>query len=178
MLLVRRRRWCSWPASDRPQTELSAGDGPRGRGRLRGPLNGPGLTAVAASGKVIHTDAEWRVDLLTPEQYRVCREKGTEPPYTGEYTDTEDKGVYRCVACGQELFAYIQVPFRDGLARATGCRSTRPSNPSGDRSLGMERTEVMCSRCGATSATSSTTAPSRRDCDIAFSIALKFAKEP
>ena len=49
------------------------------------------------------SDNDWRA-VLTPEQYRVLREAGTEPPFTGEYVDTEDEGVYRCAACGNPLF--------------------------------------------------------------------------
>ena len=64
--------------------------------------------------KVQRTEAEWR-EVLTPEEYHVLREAGTEAPLTGEYTDTKTEGVYRCRACGAELFrsdAEVRVPLR------------------------------------------------------------------
>ncbi len=94
------------------------------------------------------TDAEWR-DELTPEQYRILRQKGTEPPFTGAYWDTEAPGVYRCAGCGQELFTA-------GAKFDSGCgwpSFDRPMGEAGveeheDTSFGMIRTEVTCSRCG------------------------------
>ena len=87
---------------------------------------------------------------LTPEQYHVMREKGTEPPFSGDYVYTKDDGVYRCAACGQELFS-SDAKFDSG----TGWPSfTDPVNTANvllqeDTSHGMIRTEVVCSRCGA-----------------------------
>jgi peptide-methionine (R)-S-oxide reductase len=92
---------------------------------------------------------EWK-ERLTPEQYHVCREKGTERAFTGEYYATKDKGVYRCGCCGQELFS-SEAKFDSG----TGWPSFwSPMNEASvkteeDRSYGMHRTEVTCSRCGA-----------------------------
>lgn len=87
---------------------------------------------------------------LTPEQYHVIREKGTEPPFSGEYVYTKDDGVYRCAACGQELFSS-----EDKFDSGTGWPSfwqpadkTRVLEES-DTTFGMKRTEVMCSRCGS-----------------------------
>ena len=92
---------------------------------------------------------QWR-EKLTPEQYRVTREKGTEPPFSGEYHDCKEAGVYRCVCCGNELFRS-----QDKFDSGTGWPSfTRPSaeehvNNEIDLSHGMRRVEVLCSRCDA-----------------------------
>jgi peptide-methionine (R)-S-oxide reductase len=94
------------------------------------------------------TDEEWR-ERLSPEQYAVLREKGTERPFTGKYVHTKDDGVYRCAACGNELFR-SDTKFESG----TGWPSfTEPANRQNvelheDRSFGMVRTEVTCKRCG------------------------------
>jgi peptide-methionine (R)-S-oxide reductase len=99
--------------------------------------------------KIEKTDDEWRQQ-LTPLQYYVTRQKGTEPPFAGEYTDTEDDGVYRCVACGQPLFSST-TKFHSG----SGWPSFwEPLDEEGvetetDSSHGMRRTEVLCSRCEA-----------------------------
>ena len=99
--------------------------------------------------KVHKSAAEWRAE-LTPEQYHVAREKGTERAFTGEYYQTKDKGVYRCRCCGQELFA-SDTKYESG----TGWPSFwQPANEDAvdlhtDRSYGMARTEVTCSRCDA-----------------------------
>ncbi len=95
------------------------------------------------------TDEYWKAK-LTPEQYRVLREKGTEAPGTGQYVDNHADGVYRCMACGQELFA-SDTKFESG----SGWPSfTDPVNLEhvelhDDSSLGMRRTEVMCKNCGS-----------------------------
>lgn len=101
------------------------------------------------SEKAIKSDEEWRRQ-LTPEQHRVCRQKGTEPPFTGKYWDSKEKGIYRCVCCGNELFS-SETKFDSG----TGWPSFWvPSSPekiqtAEDRGLFMRRTEVLCSRCDA-----------------------------
>ena len=100
-----------------------------------------------ASGKVVKTDAQWR-EMLTPEQFHVCREKGTERPFTGKYDGCKDPGIYVCVCCGNPLF--------DSAAKfdsGTGWPSfTAPVAPEAvtdedDTSLFMRRTEAMCARC-------------------------------
>jgi peptide-methionine (R)-S-oxide reductase len=99
--------------------------------------------------KIEKSEQEWR-EQLTPEQYEIVREKGTERPFTGKYVDTKDDGTYACVACGNELFS-SDTKFDSG----TGWPSffepmendavvTKPDN-----SLFMRRTEVLCARCGA-----------------------------
>jgi peptide-methionine (R)-S-oxide reductase len=99
--------------------------------------------------KIQKSKAEWRAQ-LSPEQYHVAREKGTEPPFTGEYWSSKQKGVYCCVCCGQELFS-SDTKFDSG----TGWPSfTQPITgqaveTEADRSHFMTRTEVLCSRCEA-----------------------------
>jgi peptide-methionine (R)-S-oxide reductase len=100
------------------------------------------------SEKIRKTDAEWRKE-LTPEQYYVMRQKGTEPPFTGKYHDAKEAGTYVCASCGQPLFD-SKTKFESG----TGWPSfTAPAAPESveketDASHGMIRTEVNCSRCG------------------------------
>ena len=93
------------------------------------------------------TDAEWKKE-LTPEQYRVLREKGTEAPFTGKYDSVFDVGTYTCAACGAELFesekkfdAHCGWPsFYDAKTGSVTFHS--------DDSAGMSRTEVTCTQCG------------------------------
>jgi peptide-methionine (R)-S-oxide reductase len=95
------------------------------------------------------TDAEWR-EQLTPEQYEVCRECGTEPAFTGEYWDCHDAGVYRCICCGAPLFD-AETKYESG----TGWPSFwQPVNGDAltyreDDPLGMDRIEVCCTKCDA-----------------------------
>jgi peptide-methionine (R)-S-oxide reductase len=99
--------------------------------------------------KIERTEAEWR-EVLDDEQYRVCREHGTEPAFTGAYWNTKTRGTYRCVACGEPLFE-SSTKFDSGTGwpsffaplTADAVESTT------DNSLGMQRTEVHCRRCGS-----------------------------
>jgi len=99
--------------------------------------------------KIHKTEEEWRRQ-LTPEQYRVCREKGTEMPFTGDCSIPTGEGVYICVCCGNELFktgtkfesgtgwpSFWEPVDEDSIAHET------------DRSFGMKRTEVNCAVCGS-----------------------------
>ena len=101
------------------------------------------------NASVTKTEEQWRQE-LTPGQYHVLRQAGTEPPFTGEYFDCHDDGTYRCAACGAELFS-SGAKFDSG----TGWPSfTEPAVAAAvdlhrDRSFGMMRTEVRCRRCGS-----------------------------
>jgi len=95
------------------------------------------------------TDEEWR-KILTPEQYRVTRLKGTEPPFTGKFYDFHETGVYKCVCCGNELFS-SEAKFDSGTGWPSFWApiSDKSIETSVDTSYGMVRTEVTCQRCGA-----------------------------
>ncbi|HYO57127.1 peptide-methionine (R)-S-oxide reductase MsrB [Archangium sp.] len=99
--------------------------------------------------RVYKTDDEWRQE-LTPEQYRIMRQKGTEPPFTGAFLGHHDPGIYCCAGCGSTLFS-SKVKFDSD----TGWPSFwAPINPShiahhADRTFLRDRTEVSCDRCGA-----------------------------
>ena len=99
--------------------------------------------------KLIKTDAEWR-EILTPEQYRITREKGTEKPFSGKYDKFFKDGTYRCVACGNVLFA-SETKFEAGCGWPSFWAPAEPNNieEATDRSLSRIRTEVICSKCGA-----------------------------
>jgi len=97
--------------------------------------------------KVVKTEEEWRAQ-LSPEQYRVARQKGTERAFTGEYHDAKDAGTYRCAACGNELFS-SEAKFDSGCGWPS---FTEPSvdehvRTEVDTSHGMVRTEVLCAAC-------------------------------
>lgn len=98
--------------------------------------------------KIVKTDAEWRAQ-LSPEQYRISRQQGTERAFTGAYWDCHDDGIYRCIGCGTPLFDST-TKFDSG----SGWPSfTAPVDPGTveeleDRSHGMRRVEVRCARCG------------------------------
>lgn len=99
--------------------------------------------------KVVKTEEEWRQQ-LTPEQYRVARQKGTERPFTGEYYDANDKGTYKCVACGNELFK-SDAKFDSGCGWPSFTQPSEGDNvhTEVDTSHGMRRVEVLCSNCDA-----------------------------
>lgn len=99
--------------------------------------------------KVVKSEEEWK-QLLTPEQFEICRNKGTERPFSGEYFDCKDEGSYQCACCGNELFS-SETKFDSG----TGWPSFRaPMSPENirtedDDTLLMRRVEVLCSVCDA-----------------------------
>ena len=101
------------------------------------------------SGSDMKTEEEWKKE-LTPEQYNVCRLKGTEPPFTGKYHDTKDKGMYQCAACGHELFSSDD-KFDSGTGWPSFSASVNENHVQShaDTSIGMTRTEVLCSKCNS-----------------------------
>jgi peptide-methionine (R)-S-oxide reductase len=98
--------------------------------------------------KVEKTDEEWRAE-LTPEQYEVLRKHGTERAFTGAYWDSKEKGVYRCAACGAELFS-SDTKFDSGTGWPSFYEPMEDEKveTDTDRSFFMKRTEVHCSNCG------------------------------
>ena len=99
--------------------------------------------------KVEKTEAEWRKQ-LSPQQFYVTRQKGTEPPGSGEYEDTEDSGTYVCVCCGQPLFS-SETKFHSGSGWPSFYAPLDDERVEIERdtSHGMQREEVLCSRCDA-----------------------------
>lgn len=102
----------------------------------------------ASIEKVTKTNAEWK-KLLTPEQYHVLREKGTERAFTGEYWDNKQAGTYRCAGCGLELFS-SETKFKSGTGWPSFWDPIREGavDVEVDRTLGMVREEALCARCG------------------------------
>lgn len=94
-------------------------------------------------------DEEWKKK-LTPEQYRMMREGGTEAPFTGKYVNEHAKGVYKCAACGTELFS-SETKFDSGTGwpSFTEAANREHVELKEDRSMGMSRVEVLCKTCGA-----------------------------
>lgn len=105
-------------------------------------------TGQATSEQIAKTEEEWRRE-LTPEQYHVLREKGTERAFTGAYWDEHGKGVYRCAGCGAELFD-ADTKFESGSGWPSFYQPKDPGvvDTETDRSFFMTRTEVNCARCG------------------------------
>jgi peptide-methionine (R)-S-oxide reductase len=99
--------------------------------------------------KVVKTDAEWKAE-LTPEQYEVARHHGTERAFSGAYWDLHDKGIYKCVCCGLELFS-SDTKFDSGTGWPSFWAPIDEDNVTEkvDSTYGMRRTEALCSRCDA-----------------------------
>ena len=99
--------------------------------------------------KIAKPEDEWKQQ-LTPEQYRVTREKGTERAFTGKYHDCKNDGMYRCVCCGAELFD-SKTKFDSGTGWPSFFAPHNPDNIAEEEDTGllMRRTEVMCRQCGA-----------------------------
>ena len=102
-----------------------------------------------AEEKIRKPDGEWRKQ-LTENQYYVTRQKGTEPPFTGEYEGTDTAGTYKCVCCGQPLFR-SETKFDSGCGWPSFYAPAKgePVEEEEDRTHGMRRTEVKCSKCDA-----------------------------
>jgi peptide-methionine (R)-S-oxide reductase len=104
---------------------------------------------MTSGNKIEKSEEEWRRQ-LTPEQFRVARQKGTEPAFTGKYYASKESGTYRCVCCGAELFS-SDTKYESG----SGWPSFYQPLDDGaigydaDQSYGMQRIEVTCKRCGA-----------------------------
>lgn len=99
--------------------------------------------------RVEKSDAEWK-EVLTPEQYQVCRRKGTEPAFSGKYAYTKDPGVYVCACCGNPLFD-SDTKYDSGSGWPSFYQPISPDavTTAEDRSLWMTRTEVLCAACDA-----------------------------
>jgi peptide-methionine (R)-S-oxide reductase len=99
--------------------------------------------------RVVKSDEEWR-QVLTPEQYRIARQKGTERAFTGKYYKHKERGTYHCVACGAELFSSeTKYDSGSGWPSFWAPISEESMETARDSSQGMIRTEVVCSNCGA-----------------------------
>ncbi len=105
--------------------------------------------AETKTEKIQKSDEEWRKQ-LTPEQYYITRQKGTEPPFTGKLYRNHADGIYHCVACGAELFK-SDTKFESGSGWPSFFLPMDPSavDTHEDNSLGMRRIEATCARCGA-----------------------------
>jgi peptide-methionine (R)-S-oxide reductase len=105
--------------------------------------------SMATEEKLRKSEDEWRRE-LTPEQYHVLREKGTERAFTGEYAHSTEKGVYRCAACAQELFS-SDTKYDSGSGWPSFYEPAAPERDDNheDNAYGMRRVEVTCSRCGS-----------------------------
>jgi peptide-methionine (R)-S-oxide reductase len=128
---------------------IESGTAQPGATQLRGETGMSGSADPNAEGKIVRTDEEWR-SRLTPEQYRITRQAGTEPAFTGVYWDHKQDGVYRCVCCDQPLFRST-AKFDSGSGWPSYWEPIAPDAVSKktDNSLGMRRVEVTCSRCDA-----------------------------
>lgn len=115
---------------------------PAGRSDAEGIKNQPDST------RIVKSEEEWKAE-LTPEQYYVLREKGTERAFTGDFWDNKKEGTYVCAGCGLPLFS-SNAKFKSGTGWPSYWEPINDTNVAEetDRSLGMSRTEVLCSRCG------------------------------
>jgi peptide-methionine (R)-S-oxide reductase len=99
--------------------------------------------------KIVKTPKEWK-ETLTPEQFNVCINKGTEPPFTGKYYNSKEKGTYKCVCCGETLFkSDTKYDSGSGWPSFWQPLSDEKIEYISDTDYGMVRTEVNCKKCGA-----------------------------
>lgn len=99
--------------------------------------------------KVVKNNEEWRL-ILTPEQYEITQEKGTEPPFTGKYYSFKGGGIYKCVRCGNDLFSSeTKYDSRTGWPSFWAPISDQSIEKAVDTSHGVARTEVICGKCNA-----------------------------
>jgi len=99
------------------------------------------------SEKIDKTDADWRAE-LSPEQYKICRQCGTEPAFTGEYWDKHDAGIYQCACCGNPLFSSAtKYDSHSGWPSYWQPLQADAITTRSDSKYGMTRTEVLCARC-------------------------------
>ena len=107
------------------------------------------VESLVMTDKVTKSEIEWRAK-LTPEEYYVTREKGTERPFTGQYHNSQEPGVYSCICCGQDLFS-SEEKFDSGTGWPSFWQPIEEEAvvTEDDNSFGMTRTEVMCSGCDA-----------------------------
>jgi len=123
-----------------------------GQAPVAGHANTPPIQTTSTNmtiEKVVKTDAEWQ-KLLTPEQYRITRKKGTERAFSGQYWNNHEPGLYRCVACNLDLFG-SDTKFESGTGWPSFFQPLIDSHvgTEEDNSLFARRTEVHCARCGA-----------------------------
>jgi peptide-methionine (R)-S-oxide reductase len=99
--------------------------------------------------KINKSEEEWK-QALSPEQYAICREKGTERAFTGEYHDCKDTGMYHCRCCGEQLFS-SQTKYDSGSGWPSFYQPVNKASvdTESDNTLGMARTEVLCNACGS-----------------------------
>ncbi len=99
--------------------------------------------------KITKTSEEWK-EQLSPEQYNICINKGTEPPFSGKYCESKEKGIYKCTCCGEHLFnSNTKFDSGSGWPSFWEPISEEKIESISDSSLGMVRTEVNCNKCGA-----------------------------
>jgi peptide-methionine (R)-S-oxide reductase len=122
---------------------------PSQSGSVASPVSSTKGSGKLSKKKVTKSDAEWKAQ-LTPEQYRITRQKGTERAFTGQVHDTKERGTYRCVCCGNELFS-SDAKFDSGTGWPSFYEPAEQENvaEAPDNSLFSRRTEVLCAACDA-----------------------------